>query len=316
MDVRVLATGNPALAIRDGLEVRRLPCQPYLLNLQWKEIARHARDADLIQTFTYHALWPTWKASRQLGIPALNMVLAQFGNAWHDMKPPLLGHLYTYLERKLLNLPFEATVYLSEFSRDFSRHISPSLRNKYVIEPGIDHENYYAAENKEYVFFCAKLDARKGLDTVLYCARQLPDIPFKIMGWGNLDRFGSFGLPANVELVPYKSRKELADWLAHARIFLFPTRIETFGLAVVEAMASGCSIVSSSELEFVGYRVPHGDNQGFLRGIRELWDDPERCVRMGAENRRLASMYTWDRHGEKMAELYHGVLQQLQEPDR
>lgn len=303
-DVAVICSGNPSQTNFEGIPVKRLPCSPYAFNFKAREVAAYCQGADLIQAFTYHGLRPAVIAGQHLGIPVVNTVLAQFGRAWLTMKGPVLGRLHQALERYLLNLPVAATVYLSDFSLRLANEVSPGQQNKLVIEPGISLEEYAPAAHKDCVFFAGKLEIRKGVGLFLESARELADIPFRMMGWGDVEGFLRQKLPDNVQFTPFTNRRALASALGQARIFVFPTRVETFGLAVAEAMASGCAIVSSSELPFSGIRVPCDDNFAYTRAIAELWHDDSRCSQAALDNIAIAQQYNWNRNISKLTSLY------------
>jgi glycosyltransferase involved in cell wall biosynthesis len=67
--------------------------------------------------------------------------------------------------------------------------------------------------------FVGKLIPLHGLDTILATARLAPDVPFRIVGSGQLDGMLR-NLPANVEHVPWVPYEELPGELAHAGIAL------------------------------------------------------------------------------------------------
>jgi glycosyltransferase involved in cell wall biosynthesis len=83
---------------------------------------------------------------------------------------------------------------------------------------------------------------------------------------------------------------------AAADIFVFPTRWDTFGIAVIEAMASGLPVVASNlnaVPEMVsdgisGLLVPPNDAAALATAIEGLGRDPERRHQMGLEGRRIA----------------------------
>lgn len=302
--VKVVTAGDPALTNFEGVETHRLDCSSYAFNFKWKRITELCEDADIIQTFTYHGLYPACRAGRLLNIPVISMVMAQFGDAWLDMRGPLRGRLHRGFERFLLNLPVAHRIYLSDFSLELSKSICRDLSNASVIEPGVSLEMYRPAATKDYVMFSGKLEQRKGIGKVIAAASRLPQIPFRIMGWGDFEKLQSTGLPDNVELLPYIDRSDLAERMSHARIFVLPTRVETFGLAVAEAMASGCAIVSSSKLPFLGKHIDCDDVDQLVAAIGGLWEQENTCREMGIANHELAQQYNWNRHLGRLLDIY------------
>jgi glycosyltransferase involved in cell wall biosynthesis len=97
--------------------------------------------------------------------------------------------------------------------------------------------------------------------------------------------------------------------LSEARIFLFPTQAETFGLTVAEAMAAGCAVVASLDtFPVAGHRRAPGDEAGMIAALARLWEDRAATAAAGAENIRLAQAFTWTRHAERLAAIYGKVL--------
>ena len=305
--VSVVVTGDPEQTDFDGIETHRLPCSSYGLNLRWRRIAELGKDADLIQTFTYHGQYPSMRAARYLDIPVVCMVLALFGPGWQSIRGNVMAHLFRQLERRLLDLPFDARVFLSDFSLSLAGKIGLRPGNDHVIEPGISLELYRPSGHKEGVLFSGKLEGRKGIQQVLDTARDLPDIPFTIMGWGDVSVMQD--RPASVSRFVNGTNLTLADLMSRASIFVFPTKVETFGLAVAEAMASGCAIVSSSQLPFSGVRLADTSVRSITKGIQELVQDPVRCMRCGTENIEKAKRYNWQRHGQAMDHLYQSLTE-------
>lgn len=308
VEVTVLTTGRQPDCDEDGIRLLRLPIHPYRLNLHVAEVTRAAANVDLIQTFTYHACLPSFLAARRVGKPVVCTVLGFFGDAWADLKGPLIGALYKRWERMLLRLPFDRTIFLSEFSREAGLAIGLESKRSAVIPPGISLERYApAAKKDDYALFVGKLEARKGIHEVIAVARALPQISFKVMGWGPDESLvRSTGL-SNLAFVPFEKGATLYDCFARAKMFVFPSRAETFGLVIAEAMASGCAIVSTVPLEYEGAYVEAGDVGQLVAAVRDIWSKPTRMREMGERNVVLAQRYSWARHCRALTEIYDEI---------
>jgi glycosyltransferase involved in cell wall biosynthesis len=115
-------------------------------------------------------------------------------------------------------------------------------------------------------------------------------------------RFRGF-LPHNVMPEEYSS----------ADMFVFPSRRESFGLVLAEAMASGLPVVSTSagaipeviENGITGILVPPEDSEKLASAVIHLLDDPERMRQMGVKGKeRVEKYFTWDKVANKVVQFY------------
>jgi glycosyltransferase involved in cell wall biosynthesis len=310
VDVRVLTTGDPKIASYGDIPTVRLPIRRRSFNLAIPKIAEMAADVDLIQTFVYHAALPSWLAGKLRRKPVICTVLALFQEHWNTMRSPVAAVLYAKWEKFLITRDFNKVIFVSDFSRDQGLALGIPAGRAAVINPGIDAEAYGEDGLKEdVIFFTGKLEARKGIYEILAVARELPEMKFRIMGWGGEEtKIKQLATP-NVEFVPFERGRPLHRAFAKAKIFLFPTKAETFGLAPVEAMAAGCALISTVRFPFEGIRVTPDDVAGMVKAVRQLRNDPIEMERMGNRNRELAANYTWDRHVDRLLNVYSEVLQ-------
>jgi glycosyltransferase involved in cell wall biosynthesis len=115
-------------------------------------------------------------------------------------------------------------------------------------------------ESAHRLLYCGQLVERKGLLEFLSVLQkwveQHPDrnIEFTILGEGVLkQRLQKFRTSPNLRITfqPHTSYKSLPDYYGAAGIFVLPTRADTWGLVVNEAMASGLPVLGSTNSQAV-----------------------------------------------------------------
>ncbi|MCS7199796.1 MAG: glycosyltransferase [Caldimicrobium sp.] len=100
-------------------------------------------------------------------------------------------------------------------------------------------------EDCPVVLYVGRISEEKNLDTFLFVAKHVPDAAFVLVGDGPYRKELEERASANVYFLGYKSGEELAKIYASADLFLFPSETETYGLAVLEALASGLPVIVS-----------------------------------------------------------------------
>jgi len=310
VDTHVLTAGTPEITSYEGIPTVRLPMSRYRFNLAVRAILEHARDVDLIQTFSYHAALPSLVAGRILKKPVVCYMLAFYQDLWKRISgSSLVGHARIYWEHFLATRKYARIIFPSQHTLQLALDAGINPDRALVNSPAIDLDLYAPAPHKEdVVLFSGKLDKRKGVFEVLAVARALPEVRFRIMGAGPDEERVRAEAPANVEVMKFERGEPLRRAFATARIFLQPTLGETFGLAVLEAMASGCAVVSSVPLEFQGAHVDPGDRQAIIREVDRLYGHRCLTAQMGAANVKLAGRFSWSEHIKKLLAVYSDVL--------
>jgi glycosyltransferase-like protein len=128
-----------------------------------------------------------------------------------------------------------------------------------------------------------------------------------------LDRAARLGVPVGqaVALLGTVPDEELPRWYHTADAFVFPSRKEGWGLALLEALAAGLATVATDIpvfREFLGGQdallVPAGDAGALGDAMVRVASDPELRDRLGHRGPRVAGRFTWRRCAEQHATIY------------
>ena len=127
----------------------------------------------------------------------------------------------------------------------------------------------------------------KNIDTILKVLKELPskfEWSYTVIGDGvefenlvNLSK--KYNLDDRVSFLGKKNRKECISYMQRSDIFLMPSYPETFGLAYLEAMASGCIVVCGKGAgvdgmikdRYNGYVVKPRDEEGLRRVFLDIF---------------------------------------------
>lgn len=165
-----------------------------------------------------------------------------------------------------------------------------------------------------YLLYLGTLEPRKNLRGVLDAyarlKRRRPDVPQLVVAGGAGWRTGSFldqltDLVSRGEVIRlgFVDDAHLPGLYANADALIFPSFYEGFGLPVVEAMASGCPVITtdrgglSEVASDAALLVDPSDPGDIARGIEELLDRPDRRSRLIDAGVERAARYTWEAAG-------------------
>ncbi len=165
--------------------------------------------------------------------------------------------------------------------------------------------------NKKVLFFSGNPTIRKGGDLLPKIMHELGDDYVLLLTEGL--RKNSPIQSSNIISLGTLSLQALIKMYNFADIFLFPTRLEGFGLSVAEAMACGkpvvatnCSSIPELLIDGKGGFLCEMDNVAdFAESIRILAEDPSLRREMGVFNRnRVLEKFTLDRMAQEYSMVY------------
>ena len=179
--------------------------------------------------------------------------------------------------------------------------------------------------NVPYVLFVGTLEPRKGIDVLLksFAALSSDDSEIELWlagqsGWGLNDIQGQIAThPAasRIRLLGFVDDEVLPALLRQARAVVYPSRGEGFGLPVLEALACGALVATSSNpvmAEISGSAAvlsAIGDSTALASSLSEIinCNDSLRAQRSAAA-RQHAETYTWDRSLQQHLKAYEQAI--------
>lgn len=152
---------------------------------------------------------------------------------------------------KVLVLNAQSQVYCNQLSGVTCEILPNFIGEDRVSEVKIIHPRI------SNVVFVGHIIKTKGVIEVFEVAKRFPEISFIMAGTLTSDIVDII-IPPNIALIGNVEKAKLKDILDCADIFLFPTHTEGFSMALLEAMASGLPIITTS----VGANEEMLENQG------------------------------------------------------
>ena len=205
-----------------------------------------------------------------------------------------------------------------------SHSIVPSLKAQSgetiipVVPNGLYTEEYFVTDvRRDGIGSIYDPTPLKGPDIVESLLRQTsqkwPQVPWYLFGPGAPPPAPP---AASVHFKRFPSVEEACDTYNRCMIWLCPSRLEGLPAPILEAMACGCAVISTTtdggreliESGVNGLHVPIDDTAAFMDAIdRLLHDEPFR--RKIVENgRATVAKFTWERSVEKMEKCLEDLL--------
>ena len=246
-------------------------------------------------------------------------------NMLYDVGKQLLKRAFNRLDGR---------IFVSDAVREYVTRYFPG---EYTLIPnGIDCARFSAPsiapiekfdDGRPNILYVGRMDKRKGFR---YLMRAFPHIKRAVPN-ARLIVVGAFTDKEKTPFVRYTralrlrsvhfvgpvSRENLPRYYRTATVFCAPsTGFESFGVILLEAMATGVPIVAS---DIAGYRsvvenhvegllVPPKDEQAIARAVIELLCDPTRRAAMGAAGKCKAAQHDWDLIAQRVLAYYDQLI--------
>lgn len=172
---------------------------------------------------------------------------------------------------------------------------------------------------ERYVFALGRLVQNKGFDLLLeaFAAADVPGVDLVIGGDGPerqrlQDQVERLGMAERVHLPGRLDRPDVVTISQRAAAFVVPSRIEAFGITVLEGWRAGVPVIATNRggpAEFVtdgvtGLLVDPTDKTSLTAALERTLQDKEAAARMAAAGQRAVEAFTWDRVADAYEPLY------------
>ncbi|HEV3451686.1 MAG TPA: glycosyltransferase [Acidimicrobiia bacterium] len=218
------------------------------------------------------------------------------------------SRLYENFHRHIARLADEIVVPTPSYHSMLSSRRGPAVR---LIPWGVDVERFagerliapYDGSRPLRVLFVGQMRPYKGIAELVQAAADEPDLELTVVGKGRLeDHFRAMATSSNTTFVGSVTDDVLTDlYLSHDVVVKAATsRLEAFGLVLLEGMAAGCVPVAS-DLPGVrdvavatGRVVPARDVEGLRTALLRLARSPATVRDLQSRSRAEAARYSWE----------------------
>lgn len=279
---------------------------------------------DLVSTHCAKAGWLGRLAARSLGLP---VIFTAHGWAFTDGVTPRKAWAYRWAERVATPLADKIiTVCESDRTLAIEQCVAPSRKVVAIHNGMLDVAaglRANAAASPPRIVMVARFEPQKDHTTALTALAAVRDLEWEIEFIGDGPLLGAakelasrLGLAERVHFVG--ARRDVAERLRSAQLFLLIANWEGFPRSILEAMRAQLPAVASDvggSRESVvdgetGFVIPRGDARTLAARLRLLLSDSALRARMGAAGRhRYEEHFTAQRMFERTLQVYKGVLE-------
>ncbi|HEY0158297.1 MAG TPA: glycosyltransferase family 1 protein [Thermoanaerobaculia bacterium] len=293
-----LIASHAEIGDRTGIEHCAFRVDPSPLGVLWQQTKLASLDADV--------LWgPHGTLPLRTRVPAV-VTLHDFTS----ITMPGRHRLKTILSFNLIiGRSLEQAARIACVSRlvadEAMRGFGIAARNLEIVPNGVDEFFSPGGDEGDYILFTGTLEPRKGLDELLEAWRSLSPRPRLVLcgdaGWKT-----RVPRDAGIEVTGYVTRERLRELYRGARVFVYPSRYEGFGIPPLEAMACGAPVIATRTgaiPEFAEGAAVLIERGGLREALVRLLADSALRRELRAKGPERARLWTWDRGAKVMNQL-------------
>ena len=171
--------------------------------------------------------------------------------------------------------------------------------------------------NNKIILYVGRLGVEKEIDRIKPIVEAIPNTCIAIVGDGpNRQNLEQYFANTPTHFVGYLRGQKLASAYASADAFIFPSRTETLGLVLLEAMAAGTPVVAANSggiPDIVtnginGYLFDPDDEKGAITATQKLFAHSEERETLRKNARAEAERWGWSAATQQLRNYYQKII--------
>lgn len=207
---------------------------------------------------------------------------------------------------------------LSTFSASTFSNMTGFFPEPLIIQPGVDADFFTNTTNRQFkndlvsILYVGSITKRKGIHFLVdfFSENKCSTIRLKIIGNCRDIEDEVYMSLVNDNRISYTkmlSQSELISEYQQASLLVLPSLLDSWGMVVTEAMASGCPVLLSDTTgakdivsDEVGRVFKSGDYDDFRKQLLELINNPDILSAMSNNTLSVVRELSWDNYAAKL----------------
>lgn len=196
-----------------------------------------------------------------------------------------------------------------------------------VIPHGVDTARFTTREPlsddvrsrvpSEYLLYVGNVEPRKNLVELVAAVERDPNLPPLVVvgrpAWNYAEAMSAIDTSSRVHYLGFVEERDVVALMQRCAMFVFPSLYEGFGFPVVEALAAGAPVLTSSrgslpEVSGPSYVIDDLSREGIGAGLTAALSDSEWLSRCRADGPAWARGFSWDVSARKHIAVYEGLM--------